>query len=380
MKALLLVVFAAAGWAQTITGNDRATADAFWSTYYSPAANPPNPGWTSRSQCDPGATSVEYQAVVLKRINYFRRMTGIQDLEIEPKFLSNVQNAAFMMSTNGTLNHHPPTTWTCYTPAGADGAARSNMGSGTTLSMVIDGQFMEDRTNNPNVGHRRYLLEPLMWKTATGHVPGELSGKLHYAAFYVVGAPQRATSMKFPFAGWPSPGYVPSQLVPKDWSFSIKGVDFNVSKPTVTVNGVKVTPAVTPMWVDTFIFAPAAATQYSVSVSYVAGGATKTIQYSVTPYSMAPPPSDFSVYTLFNSKGIPYRGQFITASGMDTASYNLVTGAGDTDNAKFAMEAGNVSFKGTSNLTAPAPNGAYSIRVRATTPNGQVLEKALQFP
>jgi len=32
-----------------------------------------------------------------------------------------------MMKANNTLDYNPPNTWTCYTSAGATGAAKSNL-------------------------------------------------------------------------------------------------------------------------------------------------------------------------------------------------------------------------------------------------------------
>jgi VHL beta domain len=369
-----------------ITGNDRATADSLWNNYYLPALTPPNPGWASKSQCDPGTISAQYQTVALQRINYYRRMMGLLDAEIDSTLLPAAQAAAFLVYTNNSLNHNPPTTWTCYSTTAVDGTSHSNMGVNMTLSGTMDGFIMEDLTNNPSLGHRRYLIEPAMWKTATGHVPGETFSKSNWTTVYVISATMRSASaatMKYGFSGWPSPGYVPAQLVPKDWQFVLPGKDFNVSKATVTVNGAAVSNSVAPLWSNTIIFtpaAPAAGSDYNVSISIpVAGSQPMQYSYKVTPYSITPPPPDFTVWPLINAASFPFRGQFDNNPPTSGVTYSLVPGAGDTDNAKFVMESTGMSFKGVANQTAAAPTGAYSIRVRATNAGG-TLDKVIKFP
>src|SRR4029078_7326739 len=66
------------------------------------------------------------------------------------------QQCALMQRANNMLSHTPPTTWTCYTQAGADASGSSNISSGQAVSSVDS--YMIDPGNPTTIGHRRWIL------------------------------------------------------------------------------------------------------------------------------------------------------------------------------------------------------------------------------
>jgi len=86
-------------------------------------------GWTgNHANCNPGTTSDAFREAVLRRINYFRSMSGIPPVTaFKDEYNQRAQSAALMMSTNKQLDHTPPETWLCYSADGYEGASSSNL-------------------------------------------------------------------------------------------------------------------------------------------------------------------------------------------------------------------------------------------------------------
>ena len=131
--------------------------------------------WTgSVTGCNPGTTSQAYRDAVASRINWFRGMAGVPaGIVLDPALNSKSQDAALMMSANRQLSHNPPTSWACYTAAGAEAASRSNLcyWYGPFDDPGCVEAYMEDAgAKNSAVGHRRWLLNPQTDVMATGDV------------------------------------------------------------------------------------------------------------------------------------------------------------------------------------------------------------------
>ncbi|HAF49317.1 MAG TPA: hypothetical protein DCL08_08810 [Anaerolineaceae bacterium] len=92
-------------------------------------SEPPDIHWTgSHASCDPGTTDPDYKQAVLQRVNYFRGMAGVPDeITFSDELNEKAQAAALVMSVNGTLEHEPPETWTCYSSLADEGAGSSNL-------------------------------------------------------------------------------------------------------------------------------------------------------------------------------------------------------------------------------------------------------------
>lgn len=253
-------------------------------------------GWNgSVSQCQPGITGSAHQQAVLARINYFRALAGLPAATLDAGGAVDLQAAALMMSANAALSHAPPSSWACYTAAGAAGAASANLALGLYGVAAIDAYMDDSGSNNAAAGHRRWLLYPPRATFATGDSPGS-DGAPAANALGVFGALTTRPSLPEGVA-WPPAGYVPYQNLPARsgrWSFSLPGADFAAA--SVTVTGPSGALAVTREPVsngygdNTLVFvpqgmsydAPASDTVYTVTVSGIAGADVSAITYRVT--------------------------------------------------------------------------------------------------
>ena len=202
--------------------------------------NPPSIDWSgSHARCDPGTTNPAFQQVILTRINYFRAMAGVPaNVTFTENSNLKAQAAAFLMSVNGALNHNPPTTWTCYSTLGHDGASSSNLFLGIYGWDAITGYMKDPGAGNDAVGHRRWILYPQTQIMATGNIP-PVSGYNSSSALLVfdeyLWEPRPET--RDSFVAWPPPGYVPYPVVFTRWSFSYPHADFSRSTVTMTQAG-----------------------------------------------------------------------------------------------------------------------------------------------
>jgi hypothetical protein len=250
-----------------------------------------NPDWTgSTATCTAGTVSASASAAVIKRINYFRRLVGLNDdCTLDTSYNVQEQEAALMMSANNSLNHNPPTTWLCYTTAGHDGAASSNLASGTNTSGSITAFINDGGTGNYFVGHRRWILQGSKQKFSFGSTSNAM-------ALYVFA---NGSNTHIPaFIAYPPKGYIPQTLINQTsrWSFSIPSAIF--SGATVTMTGpsgnVPLTVVSTSnngygdntiVWEPTIASADLTSTSdvnFTITVSGVAGAAQTTYTYTTT--------------------------------------------------------------------------------------------------
>ncbi len=222
--------------------------------------------------CVPGTVNGAYHAATLQRINYFRSMAGLPgDVVLDATKNAKCQDAALMMSANGSLSHSPPPSWTCYTADGSEAAGVSNLAAGfSTAWSAIDG-YMDDR-NQPEVGHRRWLLYPRLISSGLGATFG---GTWNGYAMWVIG--DWGTRPAQPaWVAWPPPGFVPYQVVYELWSFTMNGADFSSASVSVTRDGMSV-----------------ASNVYELTPGYGDPG----LSWDVSEFPMGPPSGD-RVYTV----------------------------------------------------------------------------------
>jgi len=202
----------------------------FFNTVYQASENVPM-GWTGNiDQCIPGTTSQEYRDAIVLRINFFRAMAGVPaDITFNDEFSRKAQQAALIMAANGQIDHHPSSSWTCYTEEGAEAAKTSNLSIGRAGPQAIFGQMQDEGANNTRVGHRRWILYPLTTKMGTGDVDGGESWKTLTNSLWVQDDDRRASrpSTRDEFVSWPPNGFVSYQLAFPRWSFSYPKADFS---------------------------------------------------------------------------------------------------------------------------------------------------------
>lgn len=195
-------------------------------------------GWTGDAdKCKPGEISESTVQNALARINYFRRLVGLNDdIVFDHSYDQMAQEAALIMHANNRLSHNPNSGWHCYSDDGKEGATGSNLSqlANEDLRHIITDLIEDGGEYNQDVGHRRWLLN----SAATTMGFGATSV---YYAVHVTGDENRGTAADAPeFTSWPPQGYLPYQLAFKRWSFSIplgSQVSFASAKVKIKANG-----------------------------------------------------------------------------------------------------------------------------------------------
>jgi hypothetical protein len=227
------------------TSNRAAVAAAFNANY---ALDAPAPGWTgSRTPCASGSLSTAYRDVAFTRLNLYRALAGVPSSVAEDAtYTAQAQAAALIRARNqppvgGRSPHDPDPASLCYTNDGHTGSASGNLywESGAALDAleVMDG-WMDDHGVG-NLGHRVWMLHPPIQKAGYGDVPQSVLGdggqvlvvQDHWSASW--------PSVSGPSGGvaWPPKGYVPHQLVYRDWSLTLKGADLRNATVTMAKGG-----------------------------------------------------------------------------------------------------------------------------------------------
>jgi hypothetical protein len=178
----------------------------------------PGPG-----ACDPGEVSDETRNDGVRRINLYRWLTGLDPVTRDTASVEAAQQAcAIMMYQNGTINHSPPASWSCYTSEGATAAGSSNLAMGASTPADAIDMYIDDWGNETTMGHRRWILYPPYGSAGIGQASS--FNCLH--VFSWGGSSTRS------WVAFPAPGPYPSQAVLGAWTFSSSGVG---SSTTVTV-------------------------------------------------------------------------------------------------------------------------------------------------
>jgi uncharacterized protein YkwD len=268
------------------------------------------------ASCVPGTNAPAFLDTVQRRINWFRALAGLP-AAVTFAATNSTQNqaAALLMSANNTLQHVGiPSSWSCFTTAGTNAAANSNLALGNSGPDAISAYINDYGANNFEVGHRRWILYPQTLVMGTGDVPAQ-GGYATANATWVFDAnlygPRPAT--RKPFVAWPPAGYVPYRVVYPRWSFGLSNqvvaVSFTNASVTMLSNGVPVAVTlesyVTGYGENTLVWHPTSLdptvpatvfpfsgtdTVYTISVSNIVMGArTTNFTYTVTVFDPAVP-------------------------------------------------------------------------------------------
>lgn len=211
----------------------------FFNAVYQASENIPS-GWDGNiEQCQAGQLSADYLAAIALRVNFFRAMAGVPAaITFNEEYNRKAQQAALMMSANNNLSHDPPASWLCYTEAGAQAAANSNLSLGSMGPQSITGLMEDSGTNNTAVGHRRWTLFPPTEVMGSGSVAGTEplpATTVLWVFDNSVNNPRPAT--REAFVSWPPSGFVPYQLVFPRWSFSYPQADFSLARVSMQQQG-----------------------------------------------------------------------------------------------------------------------------------------------
>lgn len=222
----------------SIDTNSKAAVNRAFRTRWLPAMGA-GPGWTgSVSGCRKGAISDAYVRRLATALNFVRALNRLDPVAVGRDRYSSgssysTQAAALMMRANRTVSHYPPSTWRCYTRAGAAGATRSLLSitfDGTwTAGRALHGYLVDGGPANVAVGHRRWLTTP--W--AKTYYVGATTNTSTVMPVLVSTSTRRRNPA---FTSWPTPGYFPTQLDPGGrWSWSSRESRADLSRARVRV-------------------------------------------------------------------------------------------------------------------------------------------------
>lgn len=180
--------------------------------------------------CQAGSLKDTERQAALARLNQIRARHGLPSVTYDSTSDAAVTAAALIMVANKTLTHSPTADMNCYSAAGNTGASTSNLylrSGGSTLGVAstvpVDAFLTDDGV--PSLGHRRWVLDPFLAKTAFGRVDGSADGSTMTmaAALKVIGGPAaNLAGTSVDHVAYPEGDY-PASLVKADWylSFSV---------------------------------------------------------------------------------------------------------------------------------------------------------------
>lgn len=242
-------------------------------------------GWTGTTTgCTAGSISAAAHTAAINRINYFRKLVGLNGTcTMDTTKYQQEQETSLMEEVHGSLSHTPDASWTCYTAAGAAGAGSSNLAFGGIASTAIDLFINDFGTGNEPCGHRRWIL----YSPRTTFSDGSTNS---YYSLWVFGAGGNTTIPSF--IAYPCKGYMPQGLVYDRWSFGIPGANFSSSTVTMTGPSGSVPLSIISTTVgygdNTIIWLPTgidrtntADVSYTVTVSGITGAAQTSYTYNV---------------------------------------------------------------------------------------------------
>jgi hypothetical protein len=190
--------------------------------------------WTGAvASCTPGDMAPEARENALRVTNLYRWLAGLPAVTIDPVKNQKEQACALMMRANNMLSHEPPTTWTCYTAEGKEGAGNSNISSGPAVSSVD--LYMADPGNATTIGHRRWILSNSLGPIGIG-------GTDRSSCMWTLGGSGKAGK---PWMAWPAAGTIPLQAMGSrnqtvdstGWTIQSDNINLAGAQVAVTVDG-----------------------------------------------------------------------------------------------------------------------------------------------
>ena len=191
-----------------------------------------------------GSLTEDARENALAMLNLLREIAGLDPVEESPLYTLRAQNGALLLAANDFLEHDSP----C--PPGMDAAQYESAHMGTSLGSIAQFNWMrpeilidgvtyfarDDGSENLSaMGHRRWLLNPVMAQTGFGLANSE-SG-MSYVTMYAVD--DGNADAEWDYVAWPAAGCFPAELMRADlpWTISLNGAlyDMDASRPTVYI-------------------------------------------------------------------------------------------------------------------------------------------------
>jgi hypothetical protein len=185
------------------------------------------------SNCDCGTLSSDIYTKAENRINFFRVVTGLKPVKLNPKFNSMAQAAALLIKANNQLTHNPSNNMKCFSESAFNGCSKSCLGftdfENFASTAFITAFIWDFGESNYYVGHRRWMLYSKLAEFGYGATDNsEALLTVDGVSYDSIPTPE--------YIAYPWEGYVPVNLIFPKWSFSIpenKTVDF--SQTTITM-------------------------------------------------------------------------------------------------------------------------------------------------
>jgi hypothetical protein len=233
--------------------------------------------------CNPGDVSADGRANALKLVNLYRFLAGLPAVTNDATRDQKAQACALMMDANNSLNHFPPSNWTCYSADGSQAAGSSNIATTPGVSAVD--LYMLDPWNDTTIGHRRWILSGSLGPIGLGTTNS-------YSCMWVIGG---SGNQNPAFTAWPPAGKVPIEAVNTQfgsldqtgWTIQSSAMDLSNAQVTITDAGQNMPVSVSQLlggygstWavkIKPSGWSSQAGHTYSVSVS----GVAQAINYNV---------------------------------------------------------------------------------------------------
>jgi uncharacterized protein YkwD len=130
--------------------------------------------------CRAGTLTAAEKSGALATVNAIRAAHGLAAVAYDAAGDAEVMQISLMSVANSALSHTPPSSWNCYSAAGQQGAASSNLylgGPSAFLTLAssasILGGWLADVGSEATLGHRRWMLDPFLKQIAFGRVDAE---------------------------------------------------------------------------------------------------------------------------------------------------------------------------------------------------------------
>ncbi|PKN46659.1 MAG: hypothetical protein CVU59_05415 [Deltaproteobacteria bacterium HGW-Deltaproteobacteria-17] len=181
----------------------------------------------SVNTCSAGDIGAPGRANALKLVNLYRFLVDLPPVTTDPVLDAKAEKCALMMTANNTINHFPPTSWTCYSADGANAAGSSNLA--TTPGVQAVDLYMVDPGNPTTMGHRRWILSNSFGPTGLGSTNS-------YSCMWAFGSGNAGKS----WTAYPGPGVFPAQAVNPSWS-SIDQTGWTLQSDSINLGSAAVT-------------------------------------------------------------------------------------------------------------------------------------------
>jgi hypothetical protein len=187
----------------------------------------------NEEKCECGELEASIYKKVEDRINFFRIVSGLSEVKINPTFNFEAQSAAFLSKVNNRLTHSPDKEMTCYSESAQRGCRKSCLGlsypSYFSETGMVTGFIKDLGSNNYYVGHRRWILYTKLAEVGYGATDRS-------EALLTIDGISKVPTNTPEYIAYPWNGYVPVNLIFPRWSFSIpenKTVDFSAATITM---------------------------------------------------------------------------------------------------------------------------------------------------